>query len=69
MRLKTCFQEKTRAYFGLLAGSIICLAILLAYTVLKLTTTSFDPAIDSSTFAVFAVLFAAAAETLPKANC
>ncbi|WP_436348436.1 hypothetical protein [Natronorubrum sp. FCH18a] len=51
-------KSKGLAYIGLEAGAMICVALLLALTVLKITNTFYEPGIDTSLIAVAGIILA-----------
>lgn len=54
----TWAKSKGWAYVGLEAGATICVVLLLALTVMKITNASYEPGIDTSLVAVAAIFLA-----------
>ncbi|MFC6764710.1 hypothetical protein [Natrinema soli] len=54
----TWAKSKGLAYVGLEAGAMICIVLLLALTVLKITNVSYEPGINTSLVAVAAIFLA-----------
>lgn len=65
---KRWLNDNDPKYIGLLSVSTICIALLIACSVLGIVTASFEPVIDPAAFAAAGTIFAVVAQQMSDSD-